>query len=66
MAFCLFAFKQGRDIYLREVLYVERYFNVIAELHSNYSFAHNDIYKNFLNVWNRYRIYLYGQDAEPH
>lgn len=62
MAF-LFVFKQGH-IYVCKFLYIERYFNIIAELDSNYSFQHNDIYKNSSNVWNRYRIYLYDQNIE--
>lgn len=44
MASCLFVFKQGYDIYFCKFLYVERYFNVIAALESNYSFPHNNVY----------------------
>lgn len=44
MASCLFVFKQGHDIYFCKFLYVERYFNVIAALESNYSFPHNNVY----------------------
>lgn len=63
MAFCLFVFKQGY-IYLWKFLCIKRYFSVIAELDSNYSFPHNDIHKKSFNVWNRYGIYLYYQNIE--
>lgn len=39
-----FVFKQVHDIYSCRVLYTEKYFNVIAELESNYNFTQNNIY----------------------
>lgn len=49
MASCSFVFKEVR-IYSCNVLYTEKYFNVIAELESNYNFPQNNIYKNSFNV----------------
>lgn len=49
MASCSFVFKEVH-IYLCNVLYTEKYFNVIAELESNYNFPQNNIYKNSFNV----------------
>lgn len=63
MASCSFVFKQVH-IYLCNVLYPEKYFNVIAKLESNYNFPQNNIYKNSFNVSNRHRIHLYDQNIK--
>lgn len=44
MTFHSFVFKQVHNIYSCRVLYTEKYFNVIAELESNYNFAQNNIH----------------------